>query len=69
MIVQMILMRKACVMGFKNYDKYLYKKVIIVCTDHKEFIGDVVSVEGAMNLLNSLGYTVEMVTDYTTDEE
>lgn len=56
-------------MGFKNYDKYLYKKVIIVCTDHKEFIGDVVSVEGAMNLLNSLGYTVEMVTDYTTDEE
>lgn len=42
-------------MGFKNYDKYLYKKVIIVCTDHKEFIGDVVSVEGAMNLLNSRG--------------
>lgn len=56
-------------MGFKNYDKCLYKKVIIVCTDHKEFIRDVVSVEGAMNLLNSRGYTVQMVTDYTTDEE
>lgn len=53
----------------KDYDKYLYKKVKVICTDGKEFAGEVVSFGGDVQGEEEYGKKEAYLCVYTGDSD
>ncbi len=53
----------------KDYSKYLYKKVKVICSDGKEFVGEVVSFGGSVQGEEEYGKAEDFICVYTGDSE
>lgn len=53
----------------KTFDKYLYKKVKVICTDDETFVGEVMSFGGSVQGEEEYGKAEDFICVYTGECE
>ena len=53
----------------KDYSKFLHKKIKVICSDDKKFIGEVVSFGGNVQGKEEYGRDEDFICIYTGDSE